>query len=88
MIKYVRNASFIQVVQDGKIENIRIYESGGGGAAIIDRRETLEAVFQCSASDAVEVVSALLRGDKKRVKKLAHDISPWHALEDYDTLSP
>lgn len=82
MIKYVRNASFIQVVQDGKIENIRIYESGGGGAAVIDRRELLEAVYQCDAANAIEVTSALLRGDKKRVKRLAHDISPWHALED------
>jgi len=82
MIKFVKNPFFTQVVQDGRIEPIRIYESGGGGATIIDRRETLEAVFQCSASDAVDVVFYLLHGDKKRVKKLAHDISPWHALED------
>ena len=82
MIKFVKNPFFTQVVQDGRIEPIQIYESGGGGACVIDRRKTLEAVFQCSASDAVEIVTALLRGDKKRVKKLSHDISPWYALED------
>ena len=78
MIKFIKNPFFTQVVQDGRVEQIRIYESGGS-AVIIDRRETFYAVFQCaifrcSASDAVEIVAAILRVDKKRVKALAHNI--------------